>query len=392
MEPFETKRSMKIAIITTDGREQQQQYELDQPWFSTPVTALLDGFQAVENHDDIEVHVLSCARKSMRSPDKLGTNIHFHSLLVPKLGWMRTGYQGTIRAVRRKLKEIRPDLVHGQGTERDCAMNAVFSGYPNVLTIHGNIRQVARKLNARPLSFLWLAARLESLALQRTNGVLCLTNYTLDQVRDLTRRTWLVPNPVDAVYYSLQWTPSSSSPGVLCVANIGPYKNQNQLIRSLDSVAATKKFRLTMLGRINRESPYGREFLELVKTRPWCAYEGFKSRQELPAYWQSANMLVLPTLEDNCPMAVLEAMASGVPVAASRIGGIPDLIDPDVDGLLFDPQKPGEIASAVTRLLDDPATAMRISAAGRKRSLEQHHPVVIARRHIEIYRELLADR
>jgi hypothetical protein len=111
----------------------------------------------------------------MRSPEKLAPNIFFHSLYVPKIGWMRTLYQGCVRAVRKKLREIRPDIVHGQGTEMDCAVEAVFSGFPNVLTIHGNMRLIARVNRVRPFSFLWLAARLERLTIPRSSGVVCIT-------------------------------------------------------------------------------------------------------------------------------------------------------------------------------------------------------------------------
>ena len=93
---------------------------------------------------EVEVHVVSCLQQPVHSPEKLADNIFFHCLHVPKIGWLRTGYQGCIRAVRNKLKEIRPDIVHGQGTERDCAISAVFSGFPNVITIHGNMAELAR--------------------------------------------------------------------------------------------------------------------------------------------------------------------------------------------------------------------------------------------------------
>src|SRR5581483_8417309 len=96
--------------------------------------ALLQGFVGMP---DVNVHVISCVQRPLRAPEKLAENIWFHCLLVPKFGWMRTFYQGCIRATRAKLRELRPDIVHGQGTERDCSLAAVFSGFPNVLTIHG---------------------------------------------------------------------------------------------------------------------------------------------------------------------------------------------------------------------------------------------------------------
>jgi hypothetical protein len=72
------------------------------------------------------------------SAEKLADNLWYHPLHVPKIGWLRTGYQGCIRAVRKKLREIRPDIAHGSETERECAISAVFSGLLNAVTIQGN--------------------------------------------------------------------------------------------------------------------------------------------------------------------------------------------------------------------------------------------------------------
>jgi len=152
---------MRIALLTSDGREVLKDYGTPAPHFGTAVEALMQGFAPMP---EVEVHVVSCVRAKVPAPPKLAPNMFFHSLCVPKIGWMRTGYQGCIRAVRRKLRELQPDLVHGQGTERDCAISAVFSGFPNVVTIHGNMNAIAA-LHRSPFgSFYWLAARLEDFA------------------------------------------------------------------------------------------------------------------------------------------------------------------------------------------------------------------------------------
>src|SRR6266436_5655642 len=141
---------VKIAVITTDNREPHKKYDASAPYFGTAPEALLQGFAQLK---EPEVHIISCTRQPVRSPDKLADNIWFHSLLVPKIGWMRTAFQGCIRAVRRKLREIQPSLVHGQGTESDCSISAIFSGFPNVLTIHGNMRLISRLNRAKPFSY-----------------------------------------------------------------------------------------------------------------------------------------------------------------------------------------------------------------------------------------------
>jgi hypothetical protein len=168
---------MRLALLTTDSREHFKDYSNPEPYFGTAPEALLEGFKFLPS--DIEVHVVCCLQDTpTSSPDRLAPNIHYHPLAVPKNGWLRSGYQGCIRAVRRRLREISPDIVHGQGTERDCAVSAVLSGFPNVLTIHGNMRLIAEFFRARPLSFYWLAARLEKFFLRRTAGVVAISTYT----------------------------------------------------------------------------------------------------------------------------------------------------------------------------------------------------------------------
>ena len=102
-----------------------------------------------------------------------------------------------------------------------------------------------------------------------------------------------------------------------------------------------------------------------------------------------AGMLVLPSLEDNCPMVVLEAMAAGVPIVASNVGGVPELIEDGVNGLLCDPRDPESMRSAVHRLLDDRHLGIRLSTEARERAFEAHYPVTIAKKHLEIYGRIL---
>src|SRR5215471_14347587 len=144
---------MRIVLLTTDNREPHKDYTNPMPHFGTAPAALLQGLAMIP---ELEIHVVSCIRQPVKSPEKIAPNIHFHSLVVPKIGWMRTLFQGCIRATRKKIREIQPDVVHGQGTEADCSISAVFSGYPNVLTLHGNMRAVARINRVPAFSYNWL--------------------------------------------------------------------------------------------------------------------------------------------------------------------------------------------------------------------------------------------
>ena len=377
---------MKIAILTTDNREQMADYGATVPYFGTAPEALLQGFAKIP---EVEVHVVSCTRKPMKSPEKLADNIWFHSVYVPKVGWLRTSYQGCVRAVRRKLKTINPDIVHGQGTERDCSMSAVFSKFPNVLTIHGNMRLIAELNKAKTFSFLWLAAQLEKATLPRTRGVICITRYTQDAVKDLAKNTWLLPNAGDQSFFEIQPEPDELKT-ILCVGLVCYRKNQNEFIKALDPLAAKNKFKVVFLGAISSEEGYGPEFNDLLAKRPWCEYAGFADREKLKEYFKKAYMIALPSLEDNCPMVVLEAMAAGVPVVAANVGGVPDLVEDGKTGLMCDPLNAESMRNAIGKMLENPALAKELAANARQQAREKFHPLVVAKRHVEIYQEVLS--
>ena len=379
---------MVIVQLTTDNREPFREYHKTEPWFGTAPEALLQGFAQLPG---VKVHVVTCTQQPMQSPEKLAENIWFHSLHVPKLGWLKTGYQGCIRAVRRKMREIRPDLVHGQGTERDCSLSAVFSGHPNVLTIHGNMRLVAQVNQARPFTYNWLAARLESFTVPRAAGVVCITRYTREAVADQARRTWVLPNAVDASFFEVEPDPDPAM-NILCVGAITLRKNQNEFIRALDPLAAQRSFRVTFLGGVSASDPYTQEFLQLIQTRPWCQHAGFADRARLKEHLQRASLLVLPSLEDNCPMVVLEAMAASVPVVAAKVGGVPDLIEEGITGWFCDPLDRDSMRAAVEQVLVDADGRIRIRERAKAVALERFHPRVIAQRHVELYREVLSTR
>ena len=153
-----------------------------------------------------------------------------------------------------------------------------------------------------------------------------------------------------------------------------------------------ENFRALFLGAASGEDPYCHEFFELLKTRPWCGHTGFVICEKLKSHLREATLLALPSLEDNCPMAVLEAGAAGVPVVAANVGGVPDLIEDGKNGLLFDPQNAASMSGAVEKILAQPEFARALAAEANRRAKERFHPPVVARKHLEIYREVLNTR
>jgi len=379
---------VKIAVLTTDNRQNERDYSAPEPRFGSAVAALLQGLAHLPEH---QVHIVSCVQQPVRSPEKIDSNIWYHSLHVPRLGWLRTGYQGCIRAVRAKLRDLQPDIAHGQGTERDCAISAVFSEFPNVVTVHGNMRLIAEVNRSAPFSFNWFAARLESFTLPRTDGVICLSQYTRQNVESLARKCWVVPNSVHESFFFVPHKPAQP-PQILCVGHITMRKNQVQLIRALDPLAIKHQFHLHFFGISDSEPAYVGEFLQLVKQRDWCHFHGCADRAELQAALSTASLLILPSLEDNCPMTVLEAMAANVPVIGPRVGGVVDLIQDGVSGLLCDPTNLESIRGAVEVMLRETQRANAMADAAKKRALDKFHPRAVAEAHIRIYHEVVEAR
>jgi glycosyltransferase involved in cell wall biosynthesis len=347
---------------------------------------LIQGFRELPEH---EIHVLLPMRRDPQ-PSRGDGNVTFHDVATPMWGMMKSLYLGAALHVRRKLLEIRPEVVHGQGTERECGICAVLSGFPNVITIHGNMRLIAKMNRAAPFSYPWISARLEEFTIPRADGIVCISRYTQDAVKNCARRTWLAPNAVEQGFFEIKRaTPSRRL--ILCIGDIMPRKNQNAFIRALDPLAQHAPFEVVFMGKALPSDPYAIEFQEIVKRRPWCRYLGVAGREELRNWLVNAEMLVLPSLEENCPMVILEAMAAGVPVLASNVGGIPDLIKSNENGALFDPTNADSMRQAVERALEDSANAEAMAEAAKNKMVNEYRAAVIASRHIEIYRDLLSS-
>jgi len=381
---------MKVAILVVDNRGLLNDCGNPIPHFGTAPEALLQGFARMP---ELQVHVLSTIREQVKSPERLAPNIHFHSLFVPKIGWMRTLYQGCIRATRRKLHEIQPDIVHGQGSEFDGAVSAALSGFPNVVTIHGNMAELARLFHYRIGSFMWLAGRIEDFALSRTEGVFCNSAYTEQLVKPRARRTWRVPNPLrESMFAPATTSPLRDRCILVCVGVISERKRQLELLevaRSLHHEGLKSEF--WFVGREDGGSPYAAEFFKQIKPleASGCArYLGEKAVADLITCFDQAAAVVHFPSEEAFGLVVAEALARGMKFFGSRLGGVREIAEGIPAAELFDCEDWEGLKTAIARWVKQGFPRPGPSAVIR----ERYHPEIIARRHVEIYRELLSTR
>ena len=97
---------------------------------------------------------------------------------------------------------------------------------------------------------------------------------------------------------------------------------------------------------------------------------GALGQDEIRAAYARADVFCLPSFAEGVPVVLMEAMAMAVPVVATRIAGIPELIEDGASGLLVTPARSDELADAIGRLVDDPALRARLGAAGRRAVVE----------------------
>jgi glycosyltransferase involved in cell wall biosynthesis len=384
---------MKIALLTTDNREPHRQYEKESPWFGTAPEALLQGFAQVP---DVEVHVLSCTQRPMKSPAKLADNIFFHSLHVPKIGWLRTGYQGCIRAVRRKLREIRPDIVHGQGTERDCAISAVFSGYPNVVTIHGKMTAI-EELHRSPVGgYAWCAARLENFTLPRAGGIICISDYVRNLVERYGVPTWLIPNALQQMFFDFPRT--SQHRDVPLILNVGVISERKRQRQTLDLLCSLRKegldFETLFVGASDADNPYAVAFLgELAAAQ--SLHGGFShiarlGDEDFCRLFDTASAMLHFSREESFGLVFAEALTRNLYLFASDVGSIREIAS-DVPGVaIFHYDDWSGVKDAVGNWIRGGRFKYVKPQKAPEGLFQRYHPASIARQHIQVYEEILS--
>lgn len=114
------------------------------------------------------------------------------------------------------------------------------------------------------------------------------------------------------------------------------------------------------------------------------------NRGDIPQLLAAGDLFVLPSLWEGLPMALLEAMATGMPVVASAVSGTREVIEPGRSGLLVPVGEPEMLADAMLMVLTDPQAAASLGAAARARVEACYSAHIQAQRHAELYRARLA--
>lgn len=181
---------------------------------------------------------------------------------------------------------------------------------------------------------------------------------------------------VDTVHFTPRRAATSSASRalrLLCIGTFYEVKGHRYLLEACRIlIDRGRRLTLDLIG----EGPDEAELRALVAARGLTdsvSFAGPRTRDEIVQALGNADLLVVPSVptesgrREGIPVVLMEAMASGVPVIASNISGIPELVEHDRSGLLVEPRDPDAIADAVDRILHEPGLAERLSIGGRSR-------------------------
>jgi glycosyltransferase involved in cell wall biosynthesis len=310
------------------------------------------------------------------------------------------------------------DLLHAHSGKRLGGVvrtAAKLRGIPYVVSVHGGHFEIpsgemdqmlgpirGRFEWGRPFGALLGARRV----LDDAAAVVCVgkDEYEATRAAFPDKRVELLPNGVDAAFFSrgdgrVFRALHGIAPErrlILCVGRIDYQKNQLELVEALAALREERcNAHVVLLGPVTVASYE-------AKLRARVAELGLADRVTFaPALtwndpmlanaYAAADVLCLPSLHEPFGMVILEAWAAGVPVVASRVGGIPSFTTDGVDVLHNVPGSARRLRTSLRAVLDDPGLARALAGNGHRRALQHYTWPVIGGRLATIYREVIAD-
>jgi glycosyltransferase involved in cell wall biosynthesis len=267
-----------------------------------------------------------------------------------------------------------------------------LAGAHTIFHLHGGgFRRFAQD-EAGPLLRRWIRHTLEA-----SSRVIALSGAWAGFVREFAPRAQVdvVPNAVPLpALDAAKPAPQPEAGRILFLGRVTPGKGVGELLEAAAALAPQHpQLRLVLAGEGSTE--------DIGWARRRASELGIANRVEWPGWLDGAArdaelarawLFCLPSHAEGLPMAMLEAMAAGCPVVASRVGGIPEALRDGVDGLLVDAHDAPALARTLGRVLMAPALRRRLAQAGRQRIELKYSTDIVCGRLAAIYQQLVGAR
>jgi glycosyltransferase involved in cell wall biosynthesis len=287
---------------------------------------------------------------------------------------------GLLELVRLMLR-LRPDVVHTNSSKASILGRtaAAIARVPiRLFTVNGWAFNAHAGAEAR--LFTWAHRLVRPL----TTAVICVSETErrqgLEQRTCTARQAVVIHNGVD-VAAAKRSDLGGVPPLVLSVTRLKDPKDTVTFARALRRLEPGS-FRAAIVGG-GPERPQ-------VEAELGDAGELLGERDDVPELLASADVFALSSRSEGLPLSILEAMAAGLPVVATAVGGIPELVVDGETGLLVPPGDAQALADALRRLLGDPSLRRRFGDAARERAERDFSVERVRRAHVDLYERLLA--
>ncbi|HET6319689.1 MAG TPA: glycosyltransferase family 4 protein [Chloroflexota bacterium] len=366
-------------------------YPSDHATFSggiqTATAGLLEALRPYRHAFDF--HLVSFSRAIANDVYESRDGFCFHFLGLAAWDWLPTRAPVRLLKVHRELRRIRPSLVHCHANTIGC-LAVIAGGYRRVLTVHGVGQDEARLRTGRPVGSAAAIARLERMVHARFPAFICISAYAAGVVSGRGAATFTIPNAVESRFFEHQ-ADMTAAQRVLYLGVLAPLKRPLDLLLAHAEVRQSLATVQTAFCGQVEDAEYARSLRRLVVEQRIGGVQFLEvaSRARVLELLAQAAVLVLPSAQENAPMVVAEAMALGVPVVATAVGGIPGMITHGQTGFLFTPGDVGALASHLRRLLTDSALRRRMGQGARQRAQRTFAPSVVGEATVAAYQELL---
>lgn len=268
----------------------------------------------------------------------------------------------------RLAREWKADLIHAHHPQAHAmALIAAYrlGGIPVVVT-----RQVIYPIGRNPFSFF----KYRSKRISRYVAVCKPAARELEAVGVEPSRIAIIPSGVELDRWeaSRLKRPKSANGRRKVVTMVGhysrsPIKGYEVLLKAVPTVArAVPEVRFRLVGRDTEELKFLADSLGVSRH-----VELLGERNDVPELLSESQVYVMPSLSEGIGTALIEAQAAGVPAVASEVGGLPEVVEKDVTGLLVPPGDPDGLAEAVVKLLKNPERAQEMARLGLERVRER---------------------
>ena len=349
----------------------------------TATAALLEGLR--EHQDTFEFHLISAPKGLEQDIRMEREGFHFHFLSTPGLFLARPRLFFRINKGLRELRDISPDLVHCQDN-MPFALAAILSGYPQLFTIHGVKRHEANKRNGWERWSASADAVIERYVHRRFQWFICISDYVRRVVGN-GKHLFSIPNPVRPAFFKTRRV-ILDHPLLLFVGALIPLKQPTKLLYAHRELRKRFPTLETAFCGVFEDSKYRRQ-MQSEKV-DGVHFIGRVEEEKLAKWFSQATALVLPSTQENLPIVIAEAMAAGVPVVATTVGGIPEMVEHGETGFLHDVEDVDGMVELLERLLSDPVLQTEMCQRARQKALDTYYPNKVARQTVQVYQTMLS--